>query len=71
MHCYLSQASFQLEKCGSDVDTAKATVKLTGVSGELPCDVKWSNKTATCTFTPQDTGEHKVHTCIHFFLIFL
>ncbi|XP_045200406.2 filamin-B-like isoform X2 [Mercenaria mercenaria] len=55
-----STAEFQLVKADAGFDTSKVTVQLTCETGEVTCNVAWSNKTATCSFIPTSTGEHKL-----------
>jgi hypothetical protein len=58
------QAEFQLVKADAGVDTSKVTVQLTCETGDVTCNVAWSNKTATCSFIPTCTGDHKVRLLI-------
>lgn len=63
------QAEFHLIKADSDVDSAKVTIQLTDQSGQIPCEAAWSTKTATCRFTPRETGDHKVKMLLHYMFI--
>lgn len=55
-----STAEFQLVKADAGVDTSKVYVQITCETGEVTCNIAWANKTATCTFVPTSTGEHKL-----------
>ena len=56
----LLQAAFQLEKADSDVIVDKVTVTVKGPSDDVPCDVRWSDRIASCSFIPTTIGEHCV-----------
>ena len=55
------QAEFQLVKADAGINTSKVSIQITCETGDVTCNVAWSNKTATCSFVPTCTGEHKVY----------
>ncbi|XP_052216594.1 filamin-A-like isoform X3 [Dreissena polymorpha] len=55
-----SQAEFQIIKAEEGVVDSKVTLHLVCETGNVPCDVKWSGKIATCSFIPSVTGDYKL-----------
>ncbi|XP_041356367.1 filamin-A-like [Gigantopelta aegis] len=56
-----NQTTFSLDIVDADVMKSKTEVKLQGPNSPVPCDVKWGEKRATCSFVPNQTGQYTLH----------